>query len=82
MNGIGDEGASKISESLKVNTTLTKLNLYGDEKKKKKQWKREVNENERNKWTGNIIGDEGASKISESLKVNTTLTELSLSSDE
>ena len=39
-------------------------------------------ENGRNKWTDNEIGDSGANKISESLKVNTTLTELSLSSDE
>ena len=35
-----------------------------------------------NKWTGNIIGAEGASKISGSLKVNTTLTKLELGSDE
>ena len=38
--------------------------------------------NERTKWTGNNIGAEGASKISESLKVNTTLTKLDLSCDE
>ena len=30
------------------------------------------------KWTGNIIGNEGAGKISESLKINTTLTQLYL----
>ena len=35
-----------------------------------------------NKWTGNEIGAEGASAISESLKINTTLTELILGSDE
>ena len=35
-----------------------------------------------NKWTGNDIGVEGASKISETLKVNTTLTELNLGGDE
>jgi len=35
-----------------------------------------------NKWTGNKIGAEGAIKISESLKVNTTLTELYLDGDE
>ncbi len=35
-----------------------------------------------NKWTGNEIGAEGASKISESLKVNTTLTKLDLNGDE
>ena len=34
------------------------------------------------KWTDNKIGDEGASAISESLKINTTLTELNLRCDE
>ncbi len=34
--------------------------------------------NNENKWTGNNIGDEGANKISESLKINTTLTQLDL----
>ena len=49
---------------------------------KNKNEKEKWNENERNKWTVNKIGDEGASKISESLKVNTTLTGLNLRSDE
>ena len=31
-NGIGTEGAKAISESLKINTSLTYLNLSGDEK--------------------------------------------------
>ena len=31
-NGIGDEGAISISESLKTNATLTELNLYGNDK--------------------------------------------------
>jgi len=44
--------------------------------------KREGNENEMNKWTDNRIGAEGASEISESLKVNTTLTKLDLNGDE
>ena len=35
-----------------------------------------------NKWTANAIGVEGANKISETLKVNTTLTGLDLSCDE
>ena len=30
-NGIGDEGAKAMSEMLKVNTTLTSLNLEGEE---------------------------------------------------
>ena len=49
---------------------------------KNKNGKREGNENERNKWTDNEIGAEGANKISESLKVNTSLTVLILGSDE
>ena len=44
--------------------------------------KREGNENEMNERTDNGIGDEGASKISEALKVNTTLTKLYLECDE
>ncbi len=33
------------------------------------------------KWAGNNIGAEGANKIGESLKINTTLTELDLGSN-
>ena len=40
------------------------------------------NKNPIKQWTGNRIGDEGAKKISESLKTNTTLTELDLSGDD
>ena len=34
------------------------------------------------KWIGNEIGSEGAKRISESLKINTSLTELDLEGDE
>ena len=85
VNEIGTEGASKISESLKINTTLTELNLSCDEirnkneeQKRKKKWRI----NKKKWWTANQIGAEGASSISESLKINTTLTTLNLSSDE
>ena len=37
-NLIGDSGARMISESLKTNTTLTELDLYGDEKWSKMKW--------------------------------------------
>ena len=43
---------------------------------------KKTNEKEKNKWKENKIGAEGANKISESLKVNTTLTELDLSGDD
>ena len=37
---IGTEGSKKISESLKINTTLTKLDLWSDDKimKMKQKW--------------------------------------------
>ena len=41
----------------------------------------EGNENERNKWTANDIGDSGASKISELLKVNSTINTVVLNGD-
>ena len=34
-NDIGQEGAGMISEALKINSTLTELNLSGDRKKKR-----------------------------------------------
>ena len=37
-----------------------------------------VLKNNETKWTANWIGDKGASKISESLMINTTLTQLIL----
>ena len=46
-NKIGVEGAKAMSEMLKVNTTLTSLNLWGEEKRKKEkekektEWKNE-----------------------------------------
>ena len=41
-----------------------------------------MNGNEANEWIGNRIGVKGAGVISESLKCNSSLTELNLSSDE
>ncbi len=77
-NDIGDEGARKISESLKINTTLTQLNLECN-------WnnativKMDSNKEWCFLWTGNDIGDEGANKISELLIINTAITQLDLS---
>ena len=74
-NGIGVRGAKAMSEMLKVNTTLTTLNLGGDgeDNIKKKEKERRI--------TGNWIGAEGAKAISEMLKVNTTLKALYLHSE-
>ena len=40
-NGIGDEGAKSMSEMLKSNTTLTSLNLWGEEEERERE--REIN---------------------------------------
>jgi len=61
---------------LKINTTLTELDLGGDEIRNKMKKTKEKNEGQTKKRIGNQIGAEGASAISESLKINTTLTEL------
>ena len=48
VNQIGDEGAKAISEAMKINTTLTELNLTGDDKrgkrKKSEKWKQKMND--------------------------------------
>ena len=43
-----DEGARSISEMLKVNTTLTSLNLYGkeEERNEKEKEKKEIKKHE------------------------------------
>ncbi len=48
-NNIGDSGAIAISELLKTNTTLTKLNLECDDKIEKKKVNKTKNEIEM-KW--------------------------------
>ena len=38
-NGIGDEGAKALSEMMKVNSTLTTLDLWGEEERKEREEK-------------------------------------------
>ena len=46
-NGIGDEGVKALSEMLKMNTTLTELNLRGEEERKReREIKRMMNESQ------------------------------------
>ena len=40
VNTIGDTGATSMGEALKLNTTLTKLCLCGEDKKKRKTYKK------------------------------------------
>ena len=69
-----------MSDALKSNTTLTKLNLGGEYKRNSTQiasinnplFSIHINS------TGNGIGETGTTALSEVLKLNTTLTELYL----
>ena len=50
-NEIGDEGAKALSEMLKVNTTLTSLDLSGEEERKgKEKEKREKRRMDDREW--------------------------------
>ncbi len=46
---------------------------------REEKWKEKKNEK---KWIGNEIGNEGAKSLSETLKINTSLTSLNLACDE
>ena len=86
-NRIDTEGAEKISESLKINTSLTKLNL------KCELWEtcNEPYTTEKSVWLyikfNNIylgnpdIHSEGIKYIAEAMKTNSTLIELNLESE-
>ena len=82
-SSIGDTGTTSLSESLKSNTKLKKLNLSSEDKK-------DIQKTSINNSlfpflyssTGNKIGDAGATSLSESLKSNTTLTQLNLSCED
>ena len=69
-----------LSDVLKYNSTLTKLNLRGDEKEQGEEGRRK-REIKKTKWIENSIGAEGAKMISEGLKHNSTLTKLNLGGD-
>ena len=78
--GIGNEGVKTISETLKGNTSLTKVCLKS---KKRKNCIRKGKKRKRTQFMAeNDIGVEGAKALSEMLAVNTTLKHLSLWSEE
>ena len=82
VNSIGDAGVTSLSESLKSNTTLTKLYLRVEDKRKKTH---KCNPSTIHSFpfsshqTDSNIGERGATSLSEALKSNTTLTEVNLS---
>ena len=80
---IGDTGATSLSDALRLNTTLTQLDLSCEDKRNNTQMT-PIN----NplffiliKSTGSDIGDKGATSFSDALKSNTTLTVLFLNSE-
>ena len=73
-NDFGVEGAQALSEALKINTSLTTLDLRCVQQSNGKQEHGQLQQ----KRADNKIRDEGASVLSEALKVNTTLTALKL----
>ena len=83
-NNIGDTGVTSLSEALKSNTTLTKLNLYCENKRKKthKRHPSAIHSFILFTSTANDIEETGATSLSKALKSNTTLTELDLSGED
>lgn len=69
-NDIGVDGSRTIAETLKINKTLTELNLG--------ETQRDITLIVTLQVAGNIIRNEGSKAISESLKSNISLTELNL----
>ena len=65
---------------MKVNTTLTTLNLGSVSEQKEKKISNDITLISTSNETGNEISDEGASALGEALKVNTTLAKLRLES--
>ena len=79
-NWIRETGATSLSEALKSNTTLTELDLNCEYRRKKtnKRHSSTIHSFLFSTQTGNLIGDIGMTSLSEALKSNTALTELSL----
>ena len=72
-NKIGVEGARALGDALNKNTTLTELDLCGEQQDHK-----DKHNGMRSAWTANWFGDEEARSLAEALKTNATLTELDL----
>ena len=80
-----ERGATSLSEALKSNTTLTKLDLRGEYKRKKTQKKTSISSSLFSflvASTVNNIGDTGTTSLSNALKSNTTLYVLDLSCED
>ena len=71
-----------MSDALKLNTTLTVLDLYSEfTKKQHKRHPFAIHSFPFSPKTGNKIGERGATSLSDALKSNTTLIRFSLGSE-
>jgi hypothetical protein len=79
-NDIGDTGVTSLSEALRSNTTLTELDLDGEDDRKKTRNRHPLTIHSFFLLiqTGNYIEDTGATSLSDALKSNTTLTKVNL----
>ena len=77
-NGIGETGATSLSDALKSNKSLTQLNLSGKYKRNNTQmtFVNNLLFSILIKSTGNNIGETGRASFVDALKLNTTLTQL------
>ena len=79
VNKIGEAGTASLSDALKSNTALTKLNLCGKDKRSNTNGiHQQTTLSILIKSIVNEIGERGATSLSEALKSNTTLTKLNL----
>ena len=83
-NGIRDEGARGLSDALKTNTTLTQLDLVGEQQDHKETHSKRARQPQRQTGLrqGNRIGVEGARVLGDALKTNTALTQLWLGGEQ
>ena len=80
-NGIGDTGATSLSDGLKTNTTLTELCLWGKTQNNQSFFfNKKIIHFHPNNNLDNEIRNHGAKALSNALKINTTITDLDLES--
>ena len=84
VNKVGETGATSLSEALKLNTALTKLNMGSNTKERRhtKDIHQQIPLSFLLASTGNSIGDTGATSLGEALMSNTTLTDLDLGGED
>ena len=81
-NNLSYVGIRTLSDSLKISTTLQRLDLRSVQEKYVEYGGIADIVNNKHEQAGNDIGDEGARALSDALKTNTTLQSLDLSGEQ